>query len=43
MSNILVHLVFSTKNRAALILPTVEDELRRYLAAICKICNCHAH
>jgi REP element-mobilizing transposase RayT len=43
LSNILVHLVFSTKNRRPLIGPDVEDELWRYLAATCTAHGCHAH
>jgi putative transposase len=43
LANILVHLIFSTKNRARLIHPEVEDALRRYLATACKTCGCPAH
>ena len=43
LSNILVHLVFGTKNRARLILPPVEGELWRYLAATCAAHGCQAH
>jgi REP element-mobilizing transposase RayT len=42
LSNILVHLIFSTKHRAASIPPPVEDELWRYLAATCTACGCPA-
>ena len=34
LSNILLHLVFSVKNRKPLILPEVESELYAYIAAI---------
>lgn len=34
LSSILVHLVFSTKNREPLITPTIEEELHPYVAAI---------
>ncbi|HDN27564.1 MAG TPA: transposase [Thioploca sp.] len=34
LSNILVHIVFSTKNREDLILPSVEAELHAYMAQI---------
>jgi REP element-mobilizing transposase RayT len=34
LSNILLHLVFTTKNRAPLILPELESELYAYIAAI---------
>jgi REP element-mobilizing transposase RayT len=43
LSNILVHLVFSTKNRRPFIGPEVEDELWRYLAATCTAQDCQAH
>jgi len=43
LSNILLHLVFSTKNRHALIEPDVEEELWRYLASICTAHGCQAH
>jgi putative transposase len=40
LSNILIHLVFSTKNRASLIEPAVQDDLWRYLAGVCRACDC---
>ena len=43
LSNILLHVVFSTKNRRALIGPDVEDELWRYLASACTAHGCQAH
>ncbi|MBI5722726.1 MAG: IS200/IS605 family transposase [Planctomycetes bacterium] len=43
LSNILVHLVFSTKNRDSLILPAIEDQLWRYLSATCTACGCQTH
>jgi len=43
LSNILVHVVFSTKNRLALIEPNAEDPLWRYLAATCTANGCSAH
>lgn len=33
LSNVLIHIVFSTKNRAPFIQPPIENELHRYLAA----------
>ncbi len=33
---VLVHIVFSTKNRVRLIMPDVESELHAYLGGICK-------
>src|SRR5690554_3942772 len=40
LTNILLHLVFSTKNREPLILPELESELYAYIAAIHKNMNC---
>ncbi len=40
LSNILLHLVFSTKNRKPLILPELEAELYAYIAAIHKHMAC---
>jgi putative transposase len=39
---IYVHIVFSTKNRAHLITPSIEDKLHGYLAGICHELECHA-
>lgn len=35
-----IHIVFSTKNRQPLILPSVESELYSYLGGICKNLEC---
>lgn len=43
LSKILLHIVFSTKNRQQLIRPEIEDELFAYMAAICNDHHCHAH
>ena len=43
LSNILLHIVFSTKDRRPLIRPDVESELHRYLASVCRACDCAAH
>ena len=43
LAKVLIHLVFSTKNRAPLIHPQIEDELSRYLASVCRACGCAAH
>jgi len=40
LSNILLHIVFSTKNREPLILPELEPELYAYIAAIHKNMTC---
>ena len=36
LSNILVHVVFSTKNRENLLIESITSELYKYLAQICK-------
>jgi putative transposase len=36
LSSILVHLVFSTKNRRPWILPEIEPELHAYMATVCR-------
>ena len=43
LANVLLHLIFSTKNRVPLIDPRIEHELARYLAATCRACGCIAH
>ncbi|NLD93231.1 MAG: IS200/IS605 family transposase [Fibrobacter sp.] len=43
LSKILLHIVFSTKNRAKIILPELESELHAYLAEICRAHNCNAY
>jgi REP element-mobilizing transposase RayT len=43
LANILVHVIFSTKNRVPLILPEIEGELYPYLASICRAHGCPAH
>jgi REP element-mobilizing transposase RayT len=43
LSNILIHLVFSTKNRVPLITSGVEDELWRYLSGTSLGVGCPAH
>ena len=40
LSNILLHLVFSTKNREPLILPELESELYAYIAGIHRNMDC---
>ena len=39
LSKILIHLVTSTKNRQALLTPTIRPELYAYIAAILKSCD----
>ena len=43
LANVLVHVVFSTKNRSPFIAPDSEDELYRYLATAFRTCQCPAH
>jgi putative transposase len=40
LSSILIHLVFSTKNRQPLITQTIESELFKYLGGIFRNCEC---
>ncbi len=42
LSNILLHIVFSTKNRENMIYPETEKELYPYIATICKSLDCQA-
>lgn len=42
LSNILLHIVFSTKNREPLILDEIESRLHQYLQEICKDSGCPA-
>jgi REP-associated tyrosine transposase len=43
LSNVLIHLVFSTKNRRPWINVEIEDELFKYIAGICREVGCPAH
>ncbi len=43
LANVLIHIVFSTKDRAPLIQPGIEEELIRYLASVCRACGSPAH
>jgi REP element-mobilizing transposase RayT len=43
LANVLVHLIFSTKNREPLITADVERELHRYMASICRAQQCPSH
>ena len=43
LSNILLHIVFSTKYRAPIITAEHEDQLWRYLTGACHELGCHAH
>jgi len=43
LANILLHLIFSTKNRAPLIPVEIESELHPYLASICRAHHCPSH
>lgn len=42
LSNILIHIVFSTKDRTNFITPDIETELHSYIATICKSLECTA-
>ncbi|HEX5470743.1 MAG TPA: IS200/IS605 family transposase [Lacipirellulaceae bacterium] len=43
LSNVLLHLVFSTKNRQPWIDPQIEEELFKYIAGICREVKCPSH
>jgi putative transposase len=43
LSNVLVHLVFSTKNRRSWIDVGIEEELFKYISGICRELNCPSH
>jgi len=43
LSNVLLHLVFSTKNREPLIDEEIEDELFAYIGGICRDLKCPMH
>ena len=43
LSNVLVHLVFSTKNRHPWIDVEIEEELFKYISGICRELDCPAH
>jgi len=43
LASILVHVTFSTKNRARFIDPGIERELYPYLASICQACDSPSH
>ncbi len=40
LSDILLHIIFSTKHRSSWIDPSIENELYSYIRAICKDLNC---
>jgi putative transposase len=43
LSNVLLHLVFSTKNRQLWIDVDIEEELFKYIAGICRELKCPSH
>ncbi len=43
LSIVLLHIIFSTKNRQAFIDPCVEPELYAYMASICNSHGCYVH
>jgi len=43
LANILLHIVFSTKDRQPTIVAGAADELHRYLAGVCRELGCPAH
>ena len=42
LANVLIHVIFSTKNRYPFIDPGIENELYPYLATACRTCHCPA-
>jgi REP element-mobilizing transposase RayT len=43
LSNVLLHIVFSTKHRRPWIDAAIEQELFKYLATVCKTLGCSSH
>ncbi|HEY4760323.1 MAG TPA: IS200/IS605 family transposase [Thermoguttaceae bacterium] len=43
LANVLIHIIFSTKNRAPFIEPDIQDTLYAYLATATRTCGCPAH
>jgi REP element-mobilizing transposase RayT len=43
LSNVLIHLVFSTKDRCSWIDTVIEEELFKYVSGICRELKCPAH
>ncbi len=43
LSNVLLHIVFSTKNRRPWIDVEIEEELHKYIAGICRELKCPSH
>lgn len=43
LSNVLLHIVFSTKNRHPFIGADIEEELFKYVAGICRDLKCPSH
>ncbi len=43
LSKIIIHIIFSTKNRYPFINARIRDELHKYLAGICKNLGCFVH
>jgi REP element-mobilizing transposase RayT len=43
LSNVLLHIVFSTKNRQPWIDGGIEEELFRYIGGICRDIGCPSH
>jgi REP element-mobilizing transposase RayT len=40
---ILIHIIFSTKNRKSFIVPEIMDELHSYMVGIAKTYDCQIH
>ena len=40
LADVILHMVFSTKERLPLIKPAIEEELYQYISGVCKNHNC---
>ena len=43
LSQVILHIVFSTKDRRPWLDPAVRPRMHAYLAAVCRDCNCQAY
>ena len=43
LSSIILHIIFSTKNRESMIREEIESELHAYIASICRACGSEAY
>ena len=43
LANVIIHIIFSTKDHVAFIDDAIESELQKYLATVAKSCGCLSH